>query len=195
MPLIKVIIGTTRPERFSPKPAHWLMELSKEHPDATFELIDLAEVNLPLLDEPVPALFGKYTQEHTKAWSKVISEADGFIFVTGEYNFGVPPALKNAIDFLAAEWRYKPLAFVSYGAGAGGALAVAHLRSIVANLSMYDLRDHVAFVNYWEHLSKNGELQANDTQVETAHKLLDNITFWAQGLSPLRQEALSKKAV
>lgn len=185
---IKVILGSTRPNRFGVQPAKWIMELTNEHKDATFELVDLAEINLPLLDEPQPPTMGNYTQEHTKAWAKIIDEADGFVVVTGEYNFGVPAALKNAFDFLAKEWRYKPVAFVSYGAAAGGARAVEHLRSSVANLGMFDLRDQVILVNYWEQLGENGAFQPTDTQTETAHKLLDNIVFWADHIKPAREK-------
>jgi len=170
------------------------MELAKEHPEATFELIDLKEVNLPLLDEPQPALSGNYTQEHTKAWAKTIGEADGFVIVTGEYNYSIPGALKNAIDFLAAEWRYKPVAFVGYGAAAGGARAISHLQNVAANVGWFDLRDSLALVNYWEKLDENHQYQFSDDQTQTAHKLLKNVAFWAEKLKPVRDEIAAQKA-
>lgn len=196
MPLIKVIIGSTRPGRFGPTPAQWLMELTKEHPNATFELIDLKQVNLPLLDEPIPAWSSKYTQPHTKEWAKIINEADGFIVVTAEYNHGIPAALKNAIDYLAPEWRYKPISFVAYGAASGGVRAVEHLRMAAANLNMFDLREIVTFKNYWEQLDKKGNLQPTDEQLTNAHKVISDTIFWATQLKNARKawaEYKSKK--
>lgn len=193
MTLIKVIIGTTRDGRFGDKPAAWIMDLSKQYTDATFELIDLKDINLPLFDEPVPPLMGDYRHEHTKAWAKTIGEADGFIFVTGEYNFSVPPSLKNALDYLAAEWRYKPVVFVSYGAAAGGLRAVQHLRDIAGNLGYIPLQDAVIFTNYWNQLDESGNLKPSEEQLTNAHKLLKNIIFWAERLKPIREELAAVK--
>lgn len=186
MPVIKVIVGATRPNRFGIQPAEWIMELAKEHPEATFELVDLAEHQLPLLDEGQPAASGVYENEHTKAWSKVIDEADGFIFVTPEYNYGTSAALKNAIDYLAAEWRYKPVSFVAYGV-TGGVRAVLSLRQVVANLSMYSMRDELNFVNYWSQLDADGKLQPTEAQTDQAHKLLSNTIFWSDTFKTARQ--------
>jgi NAD(P)H-dependent FMN reductase len=194
MPLIKVILGTTRDARFGDKPANWIMQLAKEQqPDATFELVDLKEVNLPLFDEPVPPLMGDYRHDHTKAWAKIISDADGFIFVTAEYNFSIPAALKNAIDYLAAEWRYKPAAFISYGAASGGLRAVQHLREIAGNAGYIPLHDTVVFNRYWLQLNEAGELQIDDEQLEHGTKLLQNIVFWAEKLQPIREELEARK--
>lgn len=186
--LIKIILGSTRPNRFGKQVADWIMELTKTHKNARFELIDLQEVNLPFLDEPLPPIQGNYQQPHTKAWANIIGPADGFIVVTGEYNFSIPAALKNAFDFLAAEWRYKPVAFVSYGASAGGARAVEHLRSSVANLGMFDLRDQVLMPNYWTQLNEQGMLEPTEDQTTAAHKLIDRIAFWSNYLKPARKQ-------
>jgi NAD(P)H-dependent FMN reductase len=188
---IKVIIGSTRPNRFGIQPANWITELAAGTPDAQFELVDLAEVNLPFLDEPQPPAAGNYVNEHTKAWSKIISEADGFIFVTPEYNHGVPASLKNAIDFLADEWRYKPVAFISYGAEAGGTRAVEHFRSSLAWLDMYDLKYQVVIPNYWSALDENGRWQPTEQQVEAGKSMIEKVTFWAKQFQNARQE-LSK---
>ncbi|HKR81644.1 MAG TPA: NAD(P)H-dependent oxidoreductase [Candidatus Saccharimonadales bacterium] len=192
MPLVKVIIGSTRPGRFGVQPATWIMNLAKEHPEINFELVDLKEINLPFLDEEKPALLGEYKNAHTKAWSQIVGEADGFIVVTGEYNHTVTPALINAIDFLAAEWRYKPVAFVSYGASAGGARAVEHLRSVVGRLGMYDLTDGVHIVNYWTQLDESGTFQPTEEQTTTAHGLIKNVGFWAENLKTARQKLAEK---
>ena len=193
MSLIKIIIGSTRPGRFGVKPTEWLLELTKEHPNTTFELVDLQEVNLPLLDEAQPALSGQYQQEHTKAWAKVIGEADGFIFVTPEYNHATSPALLNAVDFLFAEWNFKPAAFVSYGAGAGGARGVENLRTALTNVHVFNLNDHVAFVNYWTQLDQDGKLQPTEAQTAAAHALLANIDYWAGVMKDARAN-MPKKA-
>src|SRR5881392_705651 len=104
MPKITIILGSSRPTRFAHQPGNWLMELGKSMPDVEFDLVDLAEVNLPFLDEPLPAMAGQYQNEHTKDWSKVIAKADGFVFIAPEYNHSYTPVLKNAIDYLYAEW-------------------------------------------------------------------------------------------
>lgn len=187
MSLIKVIVGSTRPGRFGIQPAEWIMSLAKEHPEATFELVDLEKINLPLLDEAQPALMGEYTKDHTKAWSKIIGEADGFVFVTPEYNHSTSAALKNAIDYLAAEWRYKPVAFVAYGV-LGGLLAVQSLRQIVTNMSMYDLKDEINIANYWAQLDADGKFVPSEAQIIDAHKLLTNIAFWSEQLGEAREK-------
>ncbi len=182
---IKIIIGSNRPGRFGAQPAAWIQDLAREHPEATFEIVDLHEVGLPLLDEPMPALYGKYENEHTKAWSKIIAEADGFVFVTPEYNHATSAALKNAIDYLAAEWRHKPVGIVSYGVEGGGR-AADNLRVIVGNLSMYPLYEHVSLVNYWAHLDENGKFSPTEDHTERAHKMLHALTFWAETFKDAR---------
>jgi len=194
MPVIKVIVGSVRPGRFGIQPANWIMDLSKEFPGATFELVDLAEVKLPFLDETTPPSManGKYEHEHTTAWAKIIGEADGYVFVTGEYNHGIPASLKNAIDFAADEWYYKPVSFVSYGARAGGVRAVEHLRGVVGWLRMYAMHDEVAIYNYFTQLDEQGKFQPTEQQDDDAKRLLANLIFWADKLAPIRTELQSK---
>jgi len=188
MNTIKVILGSTRPSRFGEQPANWIMELSKAHPETKFELVDLKEVNLPLLDEPVPASAQQYTQQHTKDWAKIVDSADGFIFVTAEYNHSIPGALKNAIDFVAREWMHKPVAYVSYGAEAGGQRSVEQLRQIAGWHRMYDLGEFVAIPNYWTQLDKEGKFMPNDTQKAAAEAMLKSIIFWTEKMKPAREE-------
>lgn len=190
MSLIKVIVGSTRPGRFGTQPANWIMELAKEFPEATFELVDIAELNLPVFDEPIPpsAANGSYANEHTKQWSKLIGEADGYVIVNGEYNHSIPGALKNAIDYLATEWYYKPVSFVSYGAKAGGVRAVEQLREVFGQLRAYDMHDEVAIRNYWTQLDQEGTFKPTDEQNEDAKRLLQNLIFWADKLAPARKE-------
>jgi NAD(P)H-dependent FMN reductase len=134
-PTILIIIGSTRPNRVGPNIAEWVHTRAAQRADARFEVVDLAEWNLPLLNEPVQAKMRMYQHSHTKNWSAKIARADGYIIVTPEYNHGYPAALKNALDYLYHEWVRKPVAFVGYGWG-GGQLAVQQLRQVVAELKM-----------------------------------------------------------
>ena len=136
---IGIILGSTRPGRVGEQVAKWTYELASKRKDVEFELVDLADFNLPVLDEPNLAGMAKYTKDHTKAFSKKIAEFDGYIFVTGEYNHTIPGALKNALDYLYVEWNNKVAGFVSYGS-AGGSRAVEHLRQVMAELQVADVR-------------------------------------------------------
>lgn len=185
---IKIIVGSTRPNRFGIQPATWIHELSKKHPEANFELVDLKEVNLPMFDEATPPIMHQYAQEHTKKWAEVIGNADGFIMVTPEYNHSFPAALKNAIDFVGAEWGYKPVSFVSYGADAGGTRAIEQLRGVVGVLRMYALGEQVTIANYWAQLNEEGKFQPNDQQIEAAEKMLTAIAFWSEKMKAARAE-------
>lgn len=179
MVTIKILAGSTRPGRFNIQPATWIYEIAKKRTDIKVELLDLAEINLPMLDEPVPASQNKYSKDHTKKWAKTIGEADGFIFVTPEYNHSYSPALKNAIDFLFAEWHYKPVSYLSYGSLAGGARAVEHLRGVAGEVKMYDLREQILLPSYWENLDGNGQYKFNERHEKAANDILDSLIFWA----------------
>lgn len=189
---IKIIAGSVRPGRFNIQPAAWITKIAKKRKDIFVELLDLAEIKLPFLDEPIPPSVPQsqrqYSKEHTKKWSKTIDEADGFILVTPEYNHGVSPVLKNAIDYLFYEWHYKPVTFISYGSLAGGSRAVEHLRSIAAELKMYDLREQIMLPNYWEHQDENGKYQFTEQHENSANEMFDSLTFWARKMKEARQE-------
>jgi NAD(P)H-dependent FMN reductase len=141
---IGIILGSTRPNRNGEAVARWVQNQVRERRDANYELIDIKDFNLPLLDEPIPPSQGKYSQPHTKRWAEKIGSLDAFIFVTPEYNHSTSGALKNAIDFLYREWNNKAAGFVSYGS-AGGARAVECLRLIMAELQIADVRAQVMF--------------------------------------------------
>src|SRR5258708_19068985 len=132
---IAVIIGSTRPGRNGEAVAKWVCEIAQKRSDAEFELVDIRDFNLPLLDEPAPPSMGQYSKPHTKAWAAKIASFDGYVFVAPEYNHGISGALKNAIDFLFREWHNKAAGFVSYG-GANGARAVEQLRLHLAEVQM-----------------------------------------------------------
>ncbi len=191
MPKIKIILGSSRPTGFSEQPGVWLHEIGKTMESADFEIVDLTKVNLPFMDEPQPPMAGNYQNEHTKQWAKVIGEADGFVFVVAEYNHGYTPLLKNAIDFLYREWIHKPVAFLSYGAAAGGARAVEQLRGVVAQLSMYDLNEQVILPHYYLNM-KEGQYQFTERHEQEARTMLANVIFWADKMKPAREELASR---
>src|SRR3979409_2130884 len=153
---VGIITGSTRPNRKSPDVATWVLATAQKRHDAEYELVDIKDFELPLLDEPMPPAMGQYQQPHTKRWAAKIASLDAFVFVTPEYNHGIPAALKNAIDFLFAEWKDKAAGFVSYG-GVGGARAVEHLRLVLAEV-------HVATV-------RNQGLLSIVTELEKLHTL------------------------
>lgn len=189
---IRIITGSTRPGRFNIQPARWITGIAQKRNDMRVELLDLLEINLPFLDEPVSASQNKYSKEHTKQWSAKIAAADGFVFVTPEYNHSYSPALKNALDYLYHEWSYKPVAFVSYGALAGGSRAVEHLRGVAAEFKMYDLREQVMLPNYWENLDDKGEYNFTERHTKSAAAMLDALAFWAEVMKDARKKLESR---
>ena len=139
---IAIIIGSTRPGRKAEAVANWVYEIAQKRTDAEFEIVDIKDFHLPLIDEPVSPIMGQYAHQHTKTWSAKIASFDAYVFVTPEYNHGTSGALKNAIDFLYHEWVNKAAGFVSYG-GAGGARAVEQLRLVMAEVQIATVRHQV----------------------------------------------------
>jgi NAD(P)H-dependent FMN reductase len=187
MTTIKILTGSVRPGRFNIQPANWIFELAKKRKDIAVELVDLEKVNLPFMNEPMPPMMNQYSLEHTKKWSKTIAEADGFIFVTPEYNHSYSPVLKNAIDYLFYEWNYKPATYISYGSAAGGARAVEHLRGLAGEIKMYDLREQVVISNYWENMDENGQYKFTEQQEKLATDMLDTLIFWSAEMKKNRK--------
>lgn len=184
---IQVILGSTRPNRVGKGVADWVYETLSKRDDAEYELVDVADFNLPLLDEPQSPMMHQYEKEHTKRWSKKISEADGYIFVTAEYNHSVPGALKNAIDFLYDEWNDKAVGFVSYGS-IGGVRSVEHLRAIVAEVRMADVREHLKLFLGGDDFKDWAVLQPTERHAEALNKVADQVVSWASALKPLREQ-------
>jgi NAD(P)H-dependent FMN reductase len=183
---IAIVIGSVRPIRKGEAVAKWAFELAKKRNDAEYELIDLKEINLPFLDEPESPAAGKYTKPHTSAWSARISPFDAFVFVTPEYNHGVSPALKNALDFLYKEWNNKAAGFVAYG-NAGGARSVEHLRNTCAELQMATVRSAVALMlaTDWENYEV---FKPHPRHEKTLATLLDQLNAWGGALQTLRNK-------
>lgn len=173
-PVLLVVIGSTRPGRISPIVARWFAGQADGHGGFEVRVADLAEVGLPLLDEPEPARTGRYVHQHTRDWSETVAGADAVVFVTPEYNHGYPAALKNAIDYLAAEWKDKPAGFVSYGGVAGGVRAVAQLKSVVSVLGMIPVADTV-LIPMAPALIADGELATTPQLDAGAGRMLDEL--------------------
>jgi NAD(P)H-dependent FMN reductase len=192
MTRIAVITGSTRPRRRATMVAEWVVEVAARHAAAdevTFELVDIAEFALPMLDEEVPAAIGNYANEHTRRWARTIAGFDGFVFVTPEYNHSMPAALKNAIDFLFAEWGDKAAGFVSYGVH-GGIRAVEHLRVTLAEVKVADVRTTVALSLFTDFqltdMTEPGVFAPGDHQEPTLTRMLDEVVAWSRALMPLR---------
>lgn len=181
---IAIIIGSTRPGRRAEVVARWTHTLASQRTDATFELVDLKDFNLPLLDEAAPASRGQYEHEHTKVWAAKIREFDGFVFVTPEYNHSTSGALKNAIDFLAAEWVNKAAGFVSYGSS-GGTRAVEHLRLIMGELQIADVRAQVSLSIFtdWENFTVFTPSAVHERSMTA---MLNQLVAWSTALKTLR---------
>jgi NAD(P)H-dependent FMN reductase len=184
MTKIGIILGSTRPGRNGEAVAKWVLDVASKRSDAEFELVDLLDYKLPHLDEAIPPSMGQYSQPHTLEWADKIGSFDGFVIVTPEYNHSTSGALKNAIDFLFAEWNNKAVGFVSYGAQ-GGTRAVEHLRLVAGELMMADVRTQLAlslatdFENYSVFLP-------NERHEQVLGTVIDQVVTWSTALSALR---------
>jgi NAD(P)H-dependent FMN reductase len=184
---IAIIVGSTRPGRKAEAVARWVHAIAAKRNDAQYELVDVAEFGLPLLDEPVPPSMNKYSKPHTQAWSARIAPFDGFVFVTPEYNHGTSGALKNAIDYLYVEWNNKAAGFVAYGS-AGGTRAVEQLRLVMAELQVADVRAQVGLSLFTDFENFTAfKPAAHHTQAVST--LLDQLVAWSGAMRALRTQA------
>ena len=184
---IGIILGSTRPNRNGEQVARWVYDNASLRSDAEFELVDLRDYPLPHLDEPLPPSMGQYQNDHTRQWAEKIASFDGFVMVTPEYNHSTSGVLKNAIDYLYAEWNNKAVGFVSYGA-VGGARAAEHLRLVAGELQMADVRQQVtlSLITDFENFSV---FKPSDYSVGALNTLFDQVIAWSAALAPLRQPA------
>jgi NAD(P)H-dependent FMN reductase len=190
MTKIAIILGSTRPGRNGEAVARWVLDQASTRTDATFELVDLRDHPLPHLDEEVPASMGMYSQPHTKAWAATIAAYDGFVFVTPEYNHGTTGVLKNAIDYLYAEWNNKAAGFVSYGS-AGGVRAVEQLRLIMGELQIADVRQQVQF-SLFSDFENYSTFVPGPQHAATVTVMLDQLVAWAVALKTVRDAAIGR---
>jgi NAD(P)H-dependent FMN reductase len=191
-PTLQIIIASTRPVRVGPAVAAWIEERAIARGGFKVELIDLAEVNLPMLDEPQHPRLRQYVHQHTKDWSATIERADAFIFVVPEYNYGFNAAIKNALDYLNAEWQHKPVGFVSYGGVAAGTRAVQMLKQVVTALKMVPVLESVNIPFVQQFLDAGKRLEPNEVMQDAAGVMLDELARWTQALRQLRQPAAAQ---
>jgi NAD(P)H-dependent FMN reductase len=184
LPLRQIVIGSTRPGRVGKPVAEWVAQEARSHGGFEIEVVDLAEVNLPLFNEPRHPRFGDYEHEHTKNWSSTISRADALVFVIPEYNHSFSAAVKNALDYLHKEWQYKPVGLVSYGGVAAGTRAVQSLKPVLTALKAVPLAESVN-IPFVAQFIKDGHFTPN-TELEASVKtLLDELNRWTDALSGL----------
>ncbi|MDP3958423.1 MAG: NAD(P)H-dependent oxidoreductase [bacterium] len=185
---IKIIMGSTRPDRFSEHPARWIAGLAEAKREFDVELLDLRDYPMPFYDEPVSPTYrkGPPHDDMAKQWAEKIKEADGFIVVSPEYNHGYPAVLKNAFDQVYFEWNQKPVAFVSYGS-TGGARAVEQLRGMAVELQMAPVRNAVHIFAPWD-LVADGALKAGalDPYAHSAESMLVQLLWWTRALKTAR---------
>ena len=191
---IAIVIGSTRPGGKAKTVGEWAYAIARRRDDADFEVLDVADFNLPLLDEPEPAMLldaglpfsDQYTQEHTRAWSTAVASFDGYVFVTPEYNHGASGALKNAIDFLYHEWRDKAAGFIGYGYSLG-ARAIENLRLVMASLQVATVRPQVG-LSLFTDFERATVFKPAEAQEKSLSILLDHVVAWSGALKTLRKQ-------
>jgi NAD(P)H-dependent FMN reductase len=181
-----VIVGSTRPGRAGLPISQWFTEQAARHDGVNVTVADLAELNLPLLDEPNHPRLRQYLNRHTKAWSALVDAADAIVIVTPEYNHSYPAPLKNAIDYLHQEWQYKPVGFVSYGGVSAGTRAVAALKTVVSVLKMVPVAENVNIPFHTQFID-DGVVEPNETMTQAADAMVDELARVEAALRPLRE--------
>lgn len=181
---IAVIIGSTRPGRAGKDVADWYLSQAEGKSDLEFDVIDLADVNLPFLDEVMPPAMGQYQNQHTKDWAEKIAGYDGYVWVTSEYNHAPPASLLNAISFLFAEWNRKPVAFVGYG-NMGGARAIEQLRMVAGELEMADIRLAIGIRSPWAMKDDDGNIKPELVYNDVGEQV-KQLEWWTKTLKAAR---------
>jgi NAD(P)H-dependent FMN reductase len=185
MPKLHVVITSTRPGRGGLPVGKWFEGRARAHASFEVTLVDLAEVSLPFLDEPKHPRFAQYEHEHTKRWSAIVSAADAFVFVTPEYDYGMPATLLNALHFLFNEWHYKPVGFVSYGGVSGGTRGVQMAKQVITSLKMMPLPEAVTIPFYVKSI-EDGVFKGDKVQEDAGKVMLDELLRWTNALEVLR---------
>jgi NAD(P)H-dependent FMN reductase len=175
-PVLHVLVASTRPGRIGPAFARWFVDVAKQEDLFEIEVVDLAEVNLPFMDEPHHPRLHRYEHQHTRDWSATVSRADAFVFVTPEYNYGYNAVLKNALDFLHEEWADKPVGFLSYGGVAAGTRSVQQLKQVVTALRMVPVVESVSVPFAAQFLDDDREVRANDVLIAAAQAMLRELS-------------------
>jgi NAD(P)H-dependent FMN reductase len=183
-PVLQVVIASTRPGRIGEAFARWFVPLAEKHGAFEVELVDLAEVNLPFMDEPHHPRLRRYQHEHTKRWSATVSRADAFVFVTPEYNYGYNAVLKNAIDYLHHEWADKAVGFLSYGGVAAGTRSVQQLRQVLSAVRVVAAVEAVNVPFAAQFLDDDREVEANEVLLTAADAMLAELARLTARLRP-----------
>lgn len=184
-PLVQILTCSTRPGRIGPHISRWLLEAAAAHDICALEAVDLAEFGLPVFDEPEHPRLQKYQHSRTLRWSASVARADAFIFVTPEYNFGPPPSLVNAMNYLSREWHYKPLAFASYGGVSGGIRAVEATKQLATTLRMVPVLEAVVVPFAAQQIGASG-FEPKSQQADAVRPMLIELERLARALQPLR---------
>lgn len=195
LPRLHVVVCSTRPGRIGPSVARWFHELIASHGEFDAKLVDLADFNLPVYDEPIHPAKQNYQNAHTKAWSESVAAADAYIFVMPEYNYFPPPSLVNALDYVYREWNYKPCGFVSYGGASGGLRAVQAAKLHITTLKMMPMVEGVMVPMVASLIDEAGVFQSNHLIDTSAVTLLDELLRWTLGLKAMREPIPDKTAV
>lgn len=183
---LQTITCSTRPGRVGPSISGWFNALTNRQGGFKSELVDLADFNLPVYDEPNHPRLQKYEHEHTKAWSESVDNADAYVFVIPEYNFCPPPSFINALNYVYNEWTYKPCGFVSYGGVSGGLRSAQLAKQLVTAVKMMPMVEGVMIQMPWESLGDNREFIASDHHTNSANTMLVELARWAKALKTLR---------
>lgn len=184
---LKIIVCSTREERKGKAVADWFFnKVMGEEKEFEAELLDLKEINLPTLDEPKHPRLHQYTNEHTKKWSAKINEADAFVFVMPEYNYGMPPAMLNAIDYLFKEWNYKPAALVSYGGISGGVRSAQMSKLVLTTVKVVPLTEAISLPFFEGHIGQDAKFQS-DAKIDKAYlMMMSELLKWTKALKSMR---------
>jgi NAD(P)H-dependent FMN reductase len=185
-PKLHVIVCSTRPGRVGPAIGRWVHEAAGRHGGFDPVLVDLAEVDLPIYDEPKHPRLKQYEHAHTRRWSESVSAADAFVFVTPEYNYGPPPSLVNALNYVYTEWNYKPAALVSYGGVSGGLRAAQTEKLTLLALKMVPINEAVTIQMVAQHVA-DGVFTPQEPHTVSAKAMFDELLRWTEALRPLRQ--------
>ena len=184
---LKIISSTVRPGRKGPIVAKWITELAKQNAAFEVEILDLGEINLPMMNEPYQPIMRKYEHEHSKKWSAMIDEADAFIFVTAEYDYNYPAPLRNALEYLAQEWAYKAAGIVSYGGVSAGTRAANNLKGDLITFKTVTVASvHLPF--FTQFINDQGEFIANEMTQKSADTMLKEIARWTKGLKLIKED-------
>lgn len=185
---LKIISSTVRPGRKGPIVTEWITGVAKQNNNFNVEVLDLGEINLPMMNEPNHPSLKKYEHDHTKRWSSKIDEADAFIFVTAEYDYNYPAPLRNALEYLFHEWSYKAAGIVSYGGVSGGTRASNSLKNDLSTFKMVTIIESVNFPFFTKNINDQNEFEANEISHKAAETMLKQLARWTKGLKMIKED-------